>query len=213
MTTLRNALFASCLALPLLGAGAHAQTIEQGGRVIQVPPGAVVLIVPASGAVAAPAPAADLAGPIALPILQLMADQQAAMEQMIASMHAMGSMGPAAMMPGLPGPSQLIQAAFDGPLLNVTAGPGVCSESISIVQHGNAAPVVTRTATGDCGSAASGQPDSVRALQPAPLPQQDRPRMYEMRALPPAPQPANQPRTLDISYPPQPVPGHQPPRT
>lgn len=200
MKTLRNTLLGACLALPLTAAAGHAQTIEQDGRVIQVPPGAVVLILPGPGpATASPATASSAVAPVfaapritaapaALPMLRLIAQQQADMQRMIADMNAL--FPPMPMMPAMPDPSQLIRAAFGagGPMLTLAGGPGVCSESISIVQHGNSAPVVTRQISGGaCGAAATGKPESVRDIPATP-------------ELPP-----HGPKVLDISYPPQPV--------
>jgi len=186
MKILRNTLLGACLALPLLSATGQAQTIETQGRTITVPPGAVVLILPGPGTVAAMPGQPIAATPAAAPIMQLIARQQAAMQRMIAQMNAL--------LPPMPDPSQLFRAAFGGggPMLTLAAGPGVCSESVSIVQHGNAAPVITRTASGTCGAPAGSAPhkiDQVRPAQPA-FPQ---------------PIPRLGPKVLDVGYPPHPV--------
>ena len=176
MKTLRNTLLGACLALPLLTATGQAQTIETQGRTITVPPGAVVLILPGPGAVAMPGPGAVAmpgqtvaAMPSGMPIMQLIAQQQATMQHMIAQMNAMFPP-----MTAMPDPAQLFRAAFGagGPMLTLAggplaAGPGVCSESISIVQHGNAAPVITRTASGACGAPAGSTPHSIDQMRPA----------------------------------------------
>ena len=94
-------------------------------------------------------------------MFKLIAQQQAMLQQMMARMNAM-------FVP-MPAPSQMLRAAFGagGPMLTVAGGPGVCSESISIVQRGNSAPVVTRSQSG-CGPAAMGHPANVRELPASP---------------------------------------------
>jgi len=195
MKTLRNALLGACLALPMLAATGQAQSIETQGRTITVPPGAVVLILPGSGTAIAPTVIAPATAPAATgagtPIMQLIAQQQAAMQRMMAQMNAL--------LPPLPDPSQIFRAAFGagGPMLTLPGGPGMCSESVSIVQHGNAAPVMTRTASGDCGGPAADAPHG----------------MQQMRApVPPPVMRAHGPRVLDVSNPPQPT-AKVPPRT
>jgi hypothetical protein len=193
MKTLRNTLLGACLALPLLAATGQAQTIEsQGatqGRTITLPLGAVVLIVPGPGTVAMPdQPVA--APPAAVPVMQLIAQQQAAMQRMMAQVNAMFPP-----MPPMPDPSQLFRAAFGagGPMLTLAGGPGVCSESISIVQHGNAAPVITRTASAACGAPAGSAAHSIDQMRPV------------APAVPP-----RGPRVLEVSNPPQTI-AHVPP--
>jgi hypothetical protein len=207
MKTLRNTLLTACLALPLLATTGQAQSIETQVRTITVPPGAVVLILPGPGIVAMPgqpAAAPSVAVPVtqpptavpatqlpaALPVMQLIAQQQAAMQRMMAQMNAMFPP-----MPPMPDPSQLFRAAFGagGPILAVAAGPGVCSESISIVQHGSAAPVVTRTASAACGTPSGGAPHSIDQMRPA------------QPAIPPS-----GPKVLEVSNPPRPI-GTAPP--
>ena len=167
MKTLRNTLLGACLMLPLLAATGQTQTIEAGGRTINVPPGAVVLIIPGASAAAMPG-RPEVAPSANMPIMQLIAQQQAAMQRMMAQMNAMFPM-PAMTLPAMPGASQLVRAAFGagGPMLTMAGGPGVCSESISIVQHGNGAPVITRTAAGACGAPAGGAPHGIDQVRPA----------------------------------------------
>jgi hypothetical protein len=179
MKTIRNALLGSCLALPMLAAAGHAQTIvREHGQTITVPPGAVVLIIPAPNATTGlPATATAMSQTAAMlqpqtpamlqpqtaAMLRMIAQQQADMQQMFAQMNALFPP-----MPAIPNQSQLFRAAFGagGPMLTMTAGPGVCSQSVTIVQHGNSAPVITRSESG-CGTAASGRPANVRDLPPA----------------------------------------------
>lgn len=194
MKILRNALLGACLALPMLAAAGQAQTIEARGRTMTVPPGAVVLILPGPGTAAMPgqaiAAAPVAATPAGAPVMQLIAQQQAAMQRMMAQMNAMFPP-----MPPMPDPAQMFRAAFGagGPMLTFAGGPGVCSESISIVQHGNAAPVITRTASAACGAPAGNAPHSIDQMRPA------------------APMvPARGPKVLEVSNPPQAI-AHVPP--
>jgi hypothetical protein len=179
MKTLRNTLLGACLALPLLAATGQAQTILTQGRTITVPPGAVVVILPGPGTVAMPRRPVT-AAPAAVPVMQLIAQQQAAMQRMMARMNAMFPP-----MPPMPDPAQMFRAAFGagGPMPTLAGGPGVCSESISIVQRGNAAPVITRTASAACGTPAGNVPHSIDQMRPV--------------------APARGPKVLEVSNPPQ----------
>lgn len=175
MTTMRNGLLGACLALPLAAFAAHAQAPRpDSGRTIYVPAGATVIILPGPGMVAA-------GSPEAMPVMRLIAQQQAAMQRMVADMNAM--------FPPMPDPSQLVRAAF-GPgapfAIPVAGGHGVCSESISIVDPGNGgAPIVKTSQSGDaCGALGIGKPQGVN----------------EVRPLPPAP-PPRAPRLIEASYP------------
>ncbi|HUB47268.1 MAG TPA: hypothetical protein VMB73_19970 [Acetobacteraceae bacterium] len=182
MKTLRNTLLGACLALPLLAATGQAQTILTQSRTITVPPGAVVVILPGPGTVAMPGRPVT-AAPAAVPVMQLIAQQQAAMQRMMARMNAMFPP-----MPPMPDPAQMFRAAFGagGPMPTLAGGPGVCSESISIVQRGNAAPVITRTASAACGTPAGNVPHSIDQMRPvAPV------------------APARGPKVLEVSNPPQ----------
>jgi hypothetical protein len=199
--TLRNTLLGACLALPLATIAGHAQAAQpKGERVIYVPPGATVVILPGPGAVAAPN-MVNAGAPEAMPMLQLIAQQQAAMQRMIADMNAM--------FPPMPDPNALLRAAFgpgglvpDG-LVNMSAMPlagghGVCSQRISIVDRGDgSAPIVTTSQSGDaCGALGVGKPQSVNEIRPA------------TPAMPP-----HGPKLLEIGYPPHPVWNGTPPRT
>jgi len=182
MKSLRYALLGACLTLPLFAATGRAQTFETPARTIRVPPGAVVLIIPAPGAVAMRGQPAGVTA-AGMPIMQLIAQQQAAMQRMMAQMNAMFPP-----MAAMPDPSQLFRAAFGagGQMPPPAAGPGLCSESVSIVQHGDSAPVITRTASGACGAPAAGVPHSIEQMRPA------------------APVPHG-PKVLEVSNPPQPM--------
>jgi hypothetical protein len=196
MTTLRNALLGACLALPLLASAGQAQPAPpNGGRMVYVPSGAMVVILPAPGAVATPT-TVSTGAPDVTPMMQMIAQQQAVMQHMIADMNAM--------FPPLPDPNAMLRAAFgSGAPLNVAVMPlagghGVCSQSVSIVARGDgSAPIVHVSQAGDaCGAIGAGKPRSVDQTRP------------EEPALP-----SNGPKVLEIGYPPHPVTAGTPPRT
>jgi hypothetical protein len=224
MSTLRTTLLSACLALPLLAATGQAQPVPpNGGRVIYVPPGATVVILPGPGTVAAPGMAsavaapnmastvaapnmasagaapdmASVGAPEAMPLMQMIAQQQAAMQRMIANMNAM--------FPPLADPNQVLRAAFGagGPIgvsiMPLAGGHGVCSQSISIVARGDGSPPIVKTSqSGDaCGALGIGKPQGVD----------------EVRPVPPAVTPPHGPKLLEIGYPPHPVTTGTPPRT
>ena len=204
MKTIRNTLLGACLALPMFAATGQAQPAQpEGGRTIYVPAGAMVVILPGPGAIAAPAgiiPAPNVVNagaPQAMPLTQMIAQQQAAMQHMIADMNAM--------FPPMPDPNAMLRAAFgSGPALGVSmmplaGGHGVCSQSISIVARGDgSAPIVKTSQTGDaCGALGVGKPQGVD----------------EVRPQPPTATPPHGPKVLEIGYPPRPVTDGTPPRT
>jgi hypothetical protein len=98
------ALFGACLALSAVTAGSAMAQPAGGPRVIQVPPGAVVLILGAPGAVPAVSPVVSPAAPDAFPVMRLIAEQQAIVRRMVADRNAL--------LPPMPDPTQLIQAAM-----------------------------------------------------------------------------------------------------
>jgi hypothetical protein len=201
MTFSRIALFGACLALPAAIAGGAMAQPADASRVIQVPPGTVVLILGAPNVMAAGAPVVSAPAPEAMPMLQLIAQQQAMMQRMVADMDSL--------FPPMPDPAQMIRAAMEAAgqagaagtpgvtMTSVGGGHGVCGESVSYVFNGNGAqPIVHVTRYGDaCGAAAPGGAQNVTE------PQQ------------PVPTHANQPKVLDIGYPAQPVTDGVPPRT
>jgi len=227
--TIRHTLLGACLALPLFAATGQAQPevgrtiyLPLGAMVVILPgPGAVagptgvvavpnvVVAAPAgvvtvpSGVVAAPIGAVAatnvvVAGvPQAMPMLQMIAQQQAAMQYMIAQMNAM--------FPPMPDPDAMLRVAFgSGPALGVSmmplsAGHGVCSQSISIVARGDgSAPIVKTSRSGDaCGAMGIGKPQGVD----------------EVRPQAPAATPLHGPKLLEVGYPPRPVSDGTPPRT
>jgi hypothetical protein len=191
MMSIRNSLLGACLALPLVGLTGHAQAAQpDGGRTIYVPPGAVVLILPGLTSVAAPY-ATSAATPETMPMMRLIAQQQAAMQRMIADMDAM--------FPPMPDPSQLLRAAFgsDMAVAPLAGGHGMCSQSITIVERGDgSAPIVKTAQTGDaCGALGIGKPQNI----------------HEVPMVPVAP--ARGPKVLEVGFPPHPVSTGTPPRT
>jgi hypothetical protein len=162
MTTIRNSLLGACLALPLAAFTAHAQ--QAGGQTIYVPAGATVIILPGPGA----APnVASARAPGEIPMMRLIAQQEVAMQRMMADMNAMFA--------PMPDPNVLLRAAFGAgapfnmAVMPMGGGHGVCSESISIVESGNgAAPIVKTAQSGDaCGAFGISKPQGVNEISPA----------------------------------------------
>jgi hypothetical protein len=193
MTTIRNSLLGACLALPLAPFAGHAQAAQpDGGRTIYVPAEATVIILP--GAVAAPN-VASAEAPEGVPMMRLIAQQEAAMQRMMADMNAM--------FPPMPDPNVLLRAAFGaGAAFNMAimpvGGHGVCSESISIVESGNGvAPIVKTSQSGDaCGAFGVSKPQGVNEASPV---------------VPVTP--LHAPRLVEASYPPHLVPNGPSPRS
>ena len=191
----RLALFGTCLALPAAFAhGARAQPAN-GARVIDAPPGAVVLIIGSPQGSPANAPVLTTSAPGDSAVMRLIAQQQAMMQQMVADMDSP--------FPPLPDPSQMIRAAMEAAgdpgvaFTSIGGGHGVCGESVSYTFNGTGTqPVVHVARYGDaCGTSA---PSSTRTVT---LPQQS------------VPAPARRPHVLEIGYPPHSVPVSSAPRT
>lgn len=156
MTT-RHALLGACLALPLIAAGSAVAAPPTGSRTITVPPGAVVLILPAATTAGTSPFTAPAALPAGDPMLQLVAEQDAMMRDMMAQMDA------AFAQPMFPSMDRMIQAALRGTqppgqggttvFTSVTSGPGVCSERVVYAYPANGGKSrVTMTRSGDaCG--------------------------------------------------------------
>jgi hypothetical protein len=194
--TIRGALLGAALSLPLAAFAGSAQAEQpDGGRTIYVPPGAMVVILPGPGAITAPN-MVNAGVPDAMPMMQLIAQQQTAMQRMIADMNAMFR--------PLPDPNAMLRMAFGSgapfgiSVMPMAGGPGVCSQSISIVERGDgSAPIVKTSQSGDaCGALGIGKPQGVNEISPA------------------TPQMApHGPKVLEIGYPPHPVTNGTPPRT
>ncbi len=206
---LRKTLLAAGLTLPLLALGATAQAgSPRAERTIQVPPGAVVLILPnaAAGFVAPAAPVVEQ--PIGFPAARIMAAQEAMLRRMTQQMRMLDRLTLA-----MPDPSQVIRAALgDAPMQRlapsggvvttiissgISSGRGVCREMITYrsTQPG-AQPQVHVVRSGDaCGALHGTAPTGVTEPMPRP-----------------APAPEHGPRLWTIDFPPHAVSGG-PPRT
>jgi len=88
-------------------------TPPAAGHVIYVPPGATVVMLPGPGSAASPN-VVNAGAPEAMPMMRLIAQQQAAMQQMFADMNAM--------FPPMPDPNAMLRAAFGpgGPFAGTT---------------------------------------------------------------------------------------------
>jgi hypothetical protein len=204
--TLRHTLLGACLALPLIAyAGTAALAARpDGSRTITVPPGAVVLVLPALEATSGPATAVRDVVPANDPLLRLVAEQNAMMNDMMAQMNAAFAqpMFPASM-------DRMIQAAMHGVppagqdagvvFTSVSDGPGVCTQRVTYAYPANGGkPQVTMTSSGNaCGAFGQGGPLSV--AQPV-LPQAPQPAPQT-----PAAAPSHGPRLWTISDPPRPI--------
>jgi hypothetical protein len=206
--TARNALLGACLALSL---AAHAGSALAGPSsdtpTITVPPGAVVLILPAADAVTMSSTPAGTVLPAGDPLLRMVAEQDAMMGHMMAKMNAAFAqpMWPTQM-------DQMIRAAFGTMPANaagsgviftsISGGPGVCSERVTYAYPGNGAkPQVTMSRSGDaCGSLGATGPRSV--MQPLPA----------QRPEAPVAQPSG-PHLWTVSDPPQQIVTSKPPQS
>ncbi len=167
MKASRNALIGAAASVALLGtaaAGFAQSPSSQQGRVIAVPPGAVVLVLPA-GAVQAPAfdtafPFPDMPSPVAM-IRQ--------MDQMMADMQRSFAN------PGWLDPNRTIEAAMHGMpqpggavagvvVTSFSDGHGTCTRRITYRGDGSA-PVVQVYSTGDA-CASAGVPATPSATPP-----------------------------------------------
>ena len=139
----------------------------------------------------------DVVMPRPADIYRMVADQQAALAQLVASAHALAN-APIWVV----GPGPVIDAALAAPqfgrgvsgvvMTSVTSGSGSCSESFFYSDPGTGAPPKVQVSrSGDCGTGApaiSGHPPSMLPAPPAARPSQ--PRIIEASAadknLPPA---------------------------
>jgi hypothetical protein len=144
MNASRNAVIGALASVGLLGsvAAGFAQTpaSQQGGRMIEVPPGAVVLVLPA-GAMAAPDfPFPDMPSPVAMirQMDQMMADMQRGFATQEAAFGA------------LPRTEGGVTSVV---VTSVSNGHGTCTQRVTYAGNG-APPVVQVSSTGDaCASA------------------------------------------------------------
>jgi hypothetical protein len=168
MKASRTALIGAVASAALLGtaaAGFAQSPTSQQGRVITVPPGAVVLVLPA-GAVAAPAfdtgfGFPDMPSPVAM--IRQMDQMMADMQRSFASFD----------------PNRTIEAAMGGPppaagpvagvvVTSFSDGHGTCTQRITYKGDGSA-PVVQVASTGDA-CASAGLPAATPAVQTPTLP-------------------------------------------
>ncbi len=210
---LRKSLLAACLALPVAGLlGAVHANARQAERIIRVPPGSVVLVLPGSTARTVTETAPVPAFATGFPVLHMIAEQNAIMQRMMA--HQMQVMDQLTM--SMPNPAQIIHAAM-GQLSQhrfapgtsvvttmVSNGHGVCRETVTyrMTPHG-ARPQVHVVRTGnDCGALTTTGPVGVTQTLPAVPTQPARP----PAAAPHQPGPAaHQPPVWTVSYPAHPV--------
>jgi hypothetical protein len=144
MNISRNAVIGALASVGFLGSvvAGFAQTpgSQQGSRMIEVPPGAVVLVLPA-GAVAAPAfPFPDMPSPVAMirQMDQIMADMKHGFATQEAALRSLsGTDG---------GVTSVV-------VTSVSNGHGTCTQRVTYAGNG-AAPIVQVSSTGDaCASA------------------------------------------------------------
>ena len=152
---LRKPLLGACLALSLAGFGAvaHAQAPQQE-RVIHVPAGAVVLVLPGATDVTAPIAAPAPFG-VDFPAVRMIAAQDAMLQHLMHQMQVLDQL----MLP-LPDPTQAIRSVKDGMpepgrgvvTTMVSDGRGVCRHTITYSKAVGEKPVVHVAQSGDaCG--------------------------------------------------------------
>ena len=151
MTRIRSVLLASCLAAPLaLAAGPALAQSPTGGRILSVPPGAVVLVLPAPSMTAMQAGGAAFSPD--MPFARLIAQQETMMRRMLQDVDAM-------MAAPFPDPQQLIRAASQGDapampgagvvMTAISSASGSCSETITYAASNGGPPQVKVTRTGN----------------------------------------------------------------
>ena len=204
---LRKALLAACLALPVAGlsGAAHAHS-RQAERVIHVPPGSVVLILPAAAARTVTEAVPTPSFPAGFPVLHMIAEQNAMMQRMMAQqMRVMDQLTMS-----MPNPAQIIHAAL-GQLsqhrlapgtsvvtTTVSDGHGVCRETVTYRMTPNGAqPQVHVMRTGnDCGAlTTTGPVDTTQTMPAAPAQPRTTPAIAPHGSAP------NHPPVWTVSYP------------
>jgi len=191
MISWRGAWLGACLALPF-GAAAAAQP---EGHYVYVPPGAMVLVLPAPAAMAVPA---------GFPMAPMLAPQNGLIRRMMADIDAMIAMP-------FPDPQDMVRSVMQGMprgvpgsgvvMTSLSTGNGVCRETITYGLPGaDGQPQVKVTRTGNaCGAVTTSGPLGVTETLPAP-------------AMP-APTVPRGEKLWSVGYPPQPVTRAAPPRT
>ena len=203
---LRKALLTACLALPLAGfAGAAQANSAHAERIIRVPAGSVVLVLPAATPMSAADTAVLPAFPADFPVLHMMAEQQAMMRTMMRQMQVLDGLTLS-----MPGPAQVIRSVLDGMPQQrlapgtsmvtsvVSDGHGVCRQTITYRATANGAqPQVHVVRTGnDCGALHVTGPIGVTQTLPG-VPSAHSPTI-------PAAAP-NRPQLWTVGYPPRPM--------
>jgi len=188
----QQAVLGAILALPFLCAAGNVSAAPPpgGGQYVYVPPGATVVVLPGP---AMTAPLVNtLPAPMASPLVSMIAEQDAMMRRMIATMNAMSAMP-------MPDPERVLAAAMRGVpqpgrgtgvfLTSVSSGRGVCSETITYNYPANGGrPQVHVARRGDgCGAVTmqgpatpAAAPFAPRAI-PSPAPRGAPPRVWTAR--------------------------------
>jgi hypothetical protein len=181
---MRSALLAASLLLPAAAPAMAAS--PEAGHYVWVPPGATLVLVPATRA-----------APVDFPVARMIAQQDAMMQRMMADMDSLMAMP-------LPDPQQMIRSVMNGipqigpgsgvVVTSITTGNGTCTQTITYgPQPNGGAPVVKTSSSGNaCGALGSSPPVGVTQPLPA-APRQD--------------------RVWSVEYPARPVTRHTPPRT
>lgn len=204
---LRKALLAACLALPVAGlsGAAHANS-PQTERVIRLPPGSVVLVLPGAAVRATAETAPTPASSVDFPVLHMIAAQNAIMRRMMArQMQVMDRLTMS-----MPNPARIVRAALgrlsqphlapgDGVVsTTISDGHGVCRETVTYrIAPDGARPLVHVARSGnDCGALAATGPTGVTQTMPA-APRQPR----TAPAAAPHESTPNHPPVWTVSYP------------
>jgi len=173
MNRVCSALLGACLALPVAAYADQAMAAQpDGGHYVYVPPGAMVMVLPAPGVAALPNQAMPV--PADFPVARMIAEQDSMIRRMMADMDSL-------MATPLPDPQQMIRSVMDGMrqpmpgsgivVTSISTGNGTCSETIT---YGSPAaggqPQVKVTRTGNaCGAITSSGPIGATQAMPAPV--------------------------------------------
>lgn len=188
MKKVHKAVLGAILAFPFLGmAGSASAAPRPSGHYVYVPPGDTMIVLPGPATGVAPV---DISPPsMALPVADMIAQQDAMMRRMIADMNAMFAVP-------MPAPQRLVEAAMRGMpqpgaatdvfLTSISSGRGVCSETITYDYPANGGkPQVHVARSGNaCGAATMQGPASPVAAPIAPraipnmAPPSARPRLW-----------------------------------
>jgi hypothetical protein len=182
MKASRTALIGAAASVALLGtaaAGFAQSPSSPQGRMIEVPPGAVVLVLPA-GAVQAPAvdaafPFPDMPSPVAM--IRQMDQMMADMQRSFANPGWLDGNRPIdAAMPGMPQPDGAVAGVV---VTSFSDGHGTCTQRVTYKGDGSA-PVVQVSSTGDACSSA-GVPATPSAAPEVQMPSHAAPHLIQVR--------------------------------